>query len=382
METQIVHLLRRLIERFPAYRTLARAVVVVAVAAGFTSAFAADMAPNVAAAKQAAQTMMNGKVAWNGPSSAPVPLKGKRIAVISCCQASEGAARPTRAIAEAAKSLGWKVDVFDGKGDPQEQNKALNAAVDSKYDGIALVFVDTPSVSDGVKRALDAKIPLITLGSLKNTPASIPDVSHDWVAHGKAIADYMIWKSNGKVNALLLKNTDLYIAKEGQFAGTNAVLSDPKACPGCKVQVKDWALANLDSQPASIASAALQANPNLNWVWCFDACMSRVSRTLSANGMGDKIMGAGFDCNGENVQLIKDGEVQVVCAADPRDWEGYGLIDNMNRMMHGQAAVSQNIPIRMFDHDTMSQLSPTEVKSGWQGDYDFRSKYRSLWGVK
>lgn len=164
METEIVHLLRRLIERFPVRRTFMRAVAIVAVAAGFNSAFAADMAPNVTAAKHAAQTMMNGKVAWNGPSSAPSPMKGKRIAVISCCQASEGAARPTRAIAEAAKSLGWKVDVFDGKGDPQEQNKALNAAVDSKYDGIALVFVDTPSVSDGVKRALDAKIPLITLG--------------------------------------------------------------------------------------------------------------------------------------------------------------------------------------------------------------------------
>jgi ribose transport system substrate-binding protein len=287
-----------------------------------------------------------------------------------------------RAIAEAAKAIGWKADVFDGKGDPQEQNKALNAAVDAKYDGVALVFVDTTTVSDGVSRALKANIPLITLGALKNTPDSIPDVSHDWVAHGKAIADYMIWKSNGNVNALLLKDTDLKIVGDGQYKGTMAVLSDKTACPDCKVETKEWTLANLDTQPAEIAQAAVQANPKLNWVWCFDACMSRVSRTLAANGMAQRIKGAGFDCNGENVQLIKDGIVEAVCAADPRDWEGYALVDNLNRMMHGQPAIDQHIPIRMFDTDTIGTLSAAEVKSGWQGDYDFRAKYRSLWGVK
>jgi ribose transport system substrate-binding protein len=346
------------------------------------SAQAVALTPQAEAAKTRAEAVMTGKVEWKGPTTAPKPLATKRIAVISCCQASEGAARPARAIVEAGRSLGWKVDVFDGKGDPQEQNKALNAAVDSKYDGIALVFVDTPVVSDGVKRALGAKIPLITLGSLTNTPASIPDISHDWVGHGRAIADYMIWKSDGKVDLLLLKNTDLNIVLNGQYKGTFEVLNDKAKCPQCKVLVKDWALSNLDTQPASIASATLQANPNTNWVWCFDACMSRVSRSMAASGLGSKVRGAGFDCNGENVQLIKDGTVQQVCAADPRDWEGYALIDNINRMMQGQPAIAQNIPIRMFDRDTIASLKPEEVKGGWQGDYDFRSAYKKLWGVK
>ena len=348
---------------------------------GWQGARADELTPQAQAAKAVAEALLTQKAVWNGPTISPKPYASKRIAVISCCQAAEGAARPARAIVEAGKLLGWTVDVFDGKGDPQEQNKALNAAVDARYDGIALVFTDTTTVSDGVKRALDVKIPLITLGSLRNTPDTIPDVSHDWVAHGRAIASYMIWKSNGKVDALLLKNTDLYITEHGQFKGTYDVLSDKSACPGCKFVVKDWALANLDTQPGDIASASVQADPKVNWVWCFDACMSRVARTLQANGTAASIQGAGFDCNGENIQLMKDGIVQSVSACDPRDWEAYAVIDDLNRMMHGQPAVAQNIPIKMVDRDTVGQLSEDEIKNGWQGDVDFRAQYRKLWGL-
>ncbi|WP_238558684.1 sugar ABC transporter substrate-binding protein [Paraburkholderia phenoliruptrix] len=267
-------------------------------------------------------------------------------------------------------------------GDPQEQNKALNSAIDAKYDGIVLEFVDTTTVSDGVARALKAKIPLITLGTLRNTPDTIPDVSWDYAKHGEALANYMIWKSNGNVNALILLNTDLYVTRNGQWVGTKNVLTDPEKCKDCKVTVKEWPMANIDTQPGSIATAALQANPKINWGWCFDACMSRVSRALIASGLSSKMRGAGFDCNAESLQLIKDGQVEAVCAADPREWDAYAVIDNLNRLMQGQPTVNQGIPVRLFDKTNISTLSDYEMSHGWQGGYDFRAAYRKLWGMQ
>jgi ribose transport system substrate-binding protein len=340
-----------------------------------------DLSEPASAAKDAVQPLMTEKASWNGPASSPPPTAGKRLAVVTCCLSSEGAVRPAMGAKEAGEAIGWTVDVFDGKGDPQIQNQALNAAVDANYDAIALMFIDTPTVNDGVRRALAADIPLITLGALRNTPETIPDVSHDWAASGEAVANYMIWKSNADVQALLLKNSDLVIVESGQFAGTTKVLGDPNACPGCRMETKEWALANLDTQPAAIAVASLQADPELNWVWCFDSCMGRTARTLAANGLQDRVMGAGFDCNGENLQLIKSRQVQAVCAADPREWEGYGLVDNVNRLFNGQPAVQQNIPIRLFDASNLDQLSDEEIQHGWQGDVDFRAMYRELWGV-
>ena len=123
---------------------------------------AESLSPEAEAAKAIALEQMSGDVQWTGPESSPKPIAGKRIAVISCCQAAEGAARPARSMEEAGALMGWEVDVFDGAGDPVQQNQALNAAVDADYDGIALIFVDTPVVSDGVARALEANIPLIT----------------------------------------------------------------------------------------------------------------------------------------------------------------------------------------------------------------------------
>ena len=79
--------------------------------------------------------------------------------------------------------------------------------------------------------------------------------------------------------------------------------------------------------------------------------------------------------------MIKDDQIQVVCAADPRDWEGYALVDNLNRMMQGQPVEDQNIPTIMFDKATIGKLSQNEILNGWQGGFDFRSQYKKLWGV-
>ncbi len=70
------------------------------------------------------------------------------------------------------------------------------------------------------------------------------------------------------------------------------MLSDPSKCPDCKTTVKPWTFAVIDTQPAALAAAAVQADPSTNWVWCFDACMSRVARSLKAAGLGEKVRGA------------------------------------------------------------------------------------------
>ncbi|WP_238558642.1 hypothetical protein [Paraburkholderia phenoliruptrix] len=80
-------------------------------------AVAADtsLTPEASAAKMAAEHLMTAKIEWRGPSSSPKPLAGKRIAIVSCCEAADGAARASRAMVEAGKTLGWQVNVLDGR---------------------------------------------------------------------------------------------------------------------------------------------------------------------------------------------------------------------------------------------------------------------------
>ena len=335
----------------------------------------------VAEAKALVEKWSAANSTWQGPTSAPAPKPGARVAIITCDQNAEGCARPARAQQEAAKLIGWETTLFDGQGNPAKQLEAINAAVDAKFDAIILDLVDTRTTQEGIKRALDQKIPMITLGNLKNEPESIPDVSHDWVFTGQLAGYYMIAKSEGKVNAFILEDKEFYVVEHGEMEGIMSVLTDKTKCPDCKIDVKQFQIANLESQPGSLAAAALQQDPSVNWVWCFDACMARVSSEVIARGIATESHGIGMNANGQNLQLIKDGQYQVMTVGNPYQWQAWASIDNLNRMLNGQPVVDQNIPVRIFDASNLSDLSAEEMQNGWNGGLDYRKYYRELWGV-
>jgi ribose transport system substrate-binding protein len=341
----------------------------------------------VQAACDRAQVSLNAPSNWTGPESGPAPQAGKRLAIIPVAALTEGANRPARAMAEAATLLGWEPTIIDGKGDPSVQLQAVNSAVDGGFDGIIMIFIDPNSVSEGVNRAKEAGIPVVTLGVPAYTPDRdttwgwIPDISHDWIYTGEVIGDYMICDSGGNVNALLLVGAETIVVLYGQFAGTESVLTDPAKCPNCKVQRQDFTIAAIETQPAQAAIAAVQADPTINWIWCYDFCMARTATQMIAAGVQGDIKGAGFDCNAENIQLIRDHKVQVVCIADPRDWEGWAAVDTMNRLFNGEQPVEQSIPVRLYDVNNVDEFTDADVAGGWQGNFDYKSQYRKIWGI-
>lgn len=351
------------------------------------AAFSQDAAAAVQAAQKAAMEALSSPSEWKGPTSGPKPVAGKRLAIIPCGLITEGCNRPARAATEAAKRIGWVPTVLDGQADTGKQLAALNAAVDGKYDAIVMILIDPVQVNEGVQRAIAANIPVVTLGQPMYTEqrkalTKIPDISHDWLKTGELIGDYMIWKSNGKVDALLLNNPETTVVLYGQFAGTNGKLTDPKACPDCKVTVEDFTIAQINSQPAQLAAAAVQRDPKINWVWCYDFCLGNVANDLIARGLQGDVMGAGFDCNAQNLALIKDDRVQRVCIADPRDWEAWATVDTANRLMQGQPFADQKIPVRLFDKTNIADLTADDLKEGWQGGIDYKAQYAKIWGVQ
>jgi ribose transport system substrate-binding protein len=327
---------------------------------------------------------------WTGPETSPPPRPGLRITLIPEQMASTGSSRPAKAIESEVKKLGWVPKISDGQGKPEVQLNALNTAVDEKVDAVILIFVDTTRVQSALQRALAAGVKVVTLGSLKNTPDTVPDVSFDWVRAGESVAQYAVWKSGGDLGMLQMRNADLYIVVNGQYKGSQDYLDTPGNCPGCDVVTQDWSLATFEDPtigPAAQAVATRLANPQLNWVSCFDSCLFRVSNGLNRAGFTDSVSGAGFDCNPENLDIIRAGGVQKVCFADPREWLAYAAIDNVNRMTNGLPAFdfTESIPVALFDKDSLSQLPPdrsAELETkGWQGNFDFRAKFEQLWGI-
>ncbi|MBY6537288.1 substrate-binding domain-containing protein [Rhodococcus sp. BP-349] len=327
---------------------------------------------------------------WTGPESSPAPKAGVRLTIIPEQMASTGSSRAANAIEDEAVKLGWVPKISDGQGKPDVQLNALNTAVDENADAVILVFVDTTRVQSALQRALDAGVKVVTLGSLKNTPETVPDVSFDWLRSGEAIAQYSVWKSGGDLGMLQMRNTDLYITVNGQYKGSQDYLEQEENCPGCNIETKDWSLASFEDPttgPAAQAVATLQANSSLNWVSCFDSCLFRVANGLDRAGLSDRVSGAGYDCNPENLDIIRAGGSQKVCFADPREWLAFAAMDNINRMTNDQPAVDYTdaLPVALFDKDSLDALPADQSEeleiSGWQGNYDFRAKFEQLWGI-
>jgi ribose transport system substrate-binding protein len=327
---------------------------------------------------------------WTGPETSPKPKPGIRLTIIPEQMASTGSSRAANAIEQEATKLGWVPKISDGQGKPDVQLNALNTAVDEKADAVILVFVDTTRVQSALQRALAAGVKVVTLGSLKNTPETVPDISFDWLRSGQAIAQYAVWKSGGDLGMLQMRNTDLYITVNGQYKGSQDYLEQESNCPGCEVVTKDWSLASFEDPttgPAAQAVATLQANPSLNWVSCFDSCLFRVTNGLNRAGLSQRVSGAGFDCNPENLADIRSGGSQKVCFADPREWLAFAAMDNINRMTNGEPAVdyTKALPVALFDKESLDALPADQSKQletqGWQGNFDFRTKFEQLWGL-
>ena len=325
---------------------------------------------------------------WKGPDSSPAPVQGAKVGILPEQMASTGSSRPANTVLEIGRELGWETKIYDGRGDPNVQASAMNAMIDEGMDAIVLIFVDTTRVQAGLQRAIEAGIPVITLGSLKNTPDTVPDVSFNWLRAGEGLGQYMLWKSEGNLRLLQMKNTDLYVVYAGQYAGSQSYIEEN--CPECLVVTEEYTLANFDDPNIGVAaqaSAVMLENPDLEWVSCFDSCMFRVMQALERAGLGDKVKGAGYDCNPENVSVILEDGIQKVCFADPREMMAYAAIDNINRMTNGEEIFDYTdaIPIAMFDKESLEKLTPEQVQEieeqGWQGNLDFRGEFRKMWGL-
>ena len=326
---------------------------------------------------------------WNGPTSAPAPKTGQKVTIISQLNAT-GAALPAEAMAEAAKRMGWLPTIVDNQGRPDLKLSAINAAVDEKVDAIILVFVDPSIVSSAVKRAQSAGIPLITYGVPKDTGFGIPDVHPDYAVEGKALAQYMVAASGAKLNLLLEEASDEYAITNGHDPAVRDYIQNSKNCPGCTVQTNQYVLSNFvdpTSGPAAQASSTLQANPSLNWVTCFDACLFQVISAVNRAGLSDRVSAGGFNCTPENLGLILKGEVEKACVADSFSLTGWATIDNVNRLLNGEKAFdySSAVPVAIFDKTALESLSADDqkeiLKSGWDGNVDFRSEFSKIWGL-
>jgi ribose transport system substrate-binding protein len=369
------------------------AVALVAmVAAGCSQGSADESAVREATndtAKEALEAAFAGTTGTT-PTTPTAPKKGVKVWVVSCGQQVPSCATPVAGAMEAAKLVGWEAKTCDGQLNPDGWGNCVRQAVSAGADVILPVGIDCASIQQPFEEAKQAGVKVVGAGGadcdatggealwaterLQVEGLSIEDY---WKQAGATVAQYLIGSTDAEAKVLEVKFTDPLWG--GWLSeGFNTELA---TCEDCEV-VDTLEMANNDFVSGTATdkfSAALQKATGANAVFVpVGGWMpTGFAQAVVASGrQADLVVGTGFG-DAANMELIRTNGGQNGVLGYATEWGAWGSIDEAIRVMNGEEPVVEGDGFQMVDAD---HNLPAEGED-YQGNVDFKSEYKKLWGV-
>lgn len=316
---------------------------------------------------------------WNGFQKAAmkVPAGKKHIVAIEASGQGRTTVDTTQGVVEAGKYLGWKVDALDGKGNPQVWNQEIQNAVNQHADAIVLSAIPPQLVGDALAKAAAAHIPVITILNPK-PPANAHIfgwVAADHATDGKIMADWIWNNSGGNAHVVLVQTTEFpeLVIRDKAF------LAEMKKCTTCKVdEVVQFDFPQMPTQIPQKTITALQQHPDVNYVvTSFDTSATFAVLGIQQAGATGKVKVVSAEGDPDAMTRIRSNQ-QAADVAHPAEWSGWEAVNQIIRSMDKLGPTPHvSLPIRVMTRTNVPATSKT--KFGWNGDYKYQAKYKSLW---
>jgi ribose transport system substrate-binding protein len=228
----------------------------------------------------------------------------------------------------AAAEFGAEV-VFIGPEAETETAKQVSMvenAINKKVDAIALAPLDGTALLPVAKKAVKAKIPLLTFDSfLADSKTSLSFIATDNVAAGK-VAAVQLAKLMGEKGKVAIVN---HLAGAGSAIDREKGFRDGmKAYPNIKILNTQYSGGD-KSKALNITQDLLQANPDLKGI--FASCEGNgvgVARAVEEKKMQDKVAVVGFDSSEDEIALLKSGALKGMMVQNPYNM-GYLSVKNL-----------------------------------------------------
>jgi ribose transport system substrate-binding protein len=332
---------------------------------------AASGGGEVAAAKTVADKYLAEATEWTGPTTGPKAVgKGKKVWWITCGLAAEGCVRGPKAAENAAKVLGWDLRIIDGKFDPRVWNQTIQEAIDQKIDAVVLDSVPTDLVGEAVTRARKAGVVVGSSGSGNDPgPESVNfEISLKPDAEAEAMANYLIWKTDGKVKAHIIAVNEFRVARQIVEKVTEIL----KGCSGCTVDVDNVTSAETATRVPQIATSYQQQHPDTNvLIGAYDAVLLQTIPSMQ----GKNLEIASFNAIAPAVDFVRKGQ-QSATLGFPYEWAGWAVMDNLNRIFSDEEPIDQDIPVRLITKENVDSIPEGE---SWDSGVDYPAEYTKLW---
>jgi ribose transport system substrate-binding protein len=340
-------------------------------------------------AKEALETAFTGTTG-STPTTPTTPKPGVNVWVVSCGQQVPSCATPTAAAVEAAELVGWTAKTCDGQLNPDGWGNCVRQATSAGADVIIPIGIDCPAIQQPSEEAKQAGVKIVggggadcdTIGGeklwaterLQIDGLSIQDY---WEKAGATVADYLIGSTDAAAKVLEVKFTDP-VWGPWLSEGFNTELA---TCDDCEV-VDTLELANNDFVSGTandkFASALQKAtDANAVYVPVGGWMPTGFAQAVVASGrQADLVVGTGFG-DAANMELVRTNAGQNGVLGYATEWGAWGSVDEAIRILNGEEPVVEGDGFQMVDADN-SLPAPGE---DYQGNVDFKSEYKKLWGV-
>ena len=202
--------------------------------------------------------------AYRGPSHGP-PAQPRALVVFVAADLTDGGiAAVARGVQEAARKIGWPLQILDGQANVDGERLALLAALRERPGGIILGGIDAAAQRAALQEARAQGVPVVGWHSAvqpgpDRTLGLFTNVTSDPAVVGRLAADYAIADSHGTAGAVIFTDPqytiDTYTA--------DAMASEIRKCRHCSVlQVVYSPIANATVGLAGVTAALLQT---LRW---------------------------------------------------------------------------------------------------------------------
>ena len=336
-------------------------------------------------AKKFITQVTNPAIPWTGPTTGPKAVPGKTVVYVANDMRNGGARGVAMGAEAAAKVIGWKFRILDGRGTVSGQNSALSQAIALRPDGIILGSVDAiqsaPLVEqaekDGIK--VDGWHAGGTAGTLHN-PYVFWNVTTNPPDVGKASALYAVAESDGHAGVVIFTDSEYKVA----IAKSDAMVTWLKKCSGCTIlAVKDTPLAYVSSRMGPLTSALLEQYGK-KWTYSIginDLYFDFMAPALQSSGISGTSPPYSISAGDGSVsafERIRSQQYQVATVAEPLRMQGWQTIDELNRAFAGDPPSGFVDPVHLFVHaDLNSDGGPHNTYNPNNG---YEKQYEKIWG--
>jgi ribose transport system substrate-binding protein len=318
---------------------------------------------------------------YRGPTRGIPAQRGGLVVFIAGDLTNGGIAGAALGVQQAARAIGWRLQILDGQGTLAEQTRALRAALRLKPAGIVLGGFDAAAQAIALRRAGDLGIPVVgwhagTRPGPDRQAGLFTNVSTDPASVARLAAAYAIAHSDGKAQVVIFTDRRYPIA----VYKADVMAAEIKSCPRCSVLEIVNSPIDLAQQqmPAVVSSLLHRYGTRFGYMLTINGIYigGALAAFVNAGSSGDDppfAIGAG-DGDTSDFERIRTGDHQTASIAEPLYLQGWQIVDELNRARAGQPPSGYVAPPRLVTRADVPAGGVFDPPSG------YRANYRRIWG--